>query len=726
MKTATIERLFRFCIFAALLAPAVFVPWLAHPFIFGKTAYFMCAVAGAAVFFVPLLYRGAAAPAVPFFLKLFVAYYAVLLLAAAFGEDPARSFFGEAVRMTGLVTHFFLLAFLFMLAGGIRNATQWRRIFITTGSVGLLVAALTTLEAISPFLRRLFGNDDPSRLAGPIGNSIFLGMYLALVTGVLAWLAAESRTTAARIGWGAGAFFAAFVAATTGSRGAAAGIVVGVLVGLVTLAAVARTRRARRFAVVALLLVLALGALAYGVGQTSFGNSRLALKRLVRISAQDFGPRLINWQIAWQGIREHPFLGSGPENYLYVFDRHYRPELLRYGIVESTSDKPHNGLIEIAVAGGALALGLFLLFWGWVCGALIRAARRGSIQPALASVGVGMVAAYLISNFFAFDTPVVQIVLMTFLAYVAHRLAPSPEKAAATPTALYGATASVVAAGLAALFYLVVVRPLPSFAASQRASEAAHRNPFVWEDAFRRIAESRHVYAGELVREHARVFILWENRGTMPDKFASAVLPLVSEALDAAIEKEPANFYMRYERGQIALIAGDHAVAEAAFRRAAELSPRRQTVAYMQAKVLLLTGRGAEATALLKSIVDADPRIGQSHWFYGLALMQTGEREAGIAALEAARVAGRALDAREKLYLIDLYAADRAYEKIAALYEELAAAEPQSAVWHARLAATYAAQGKIELAIIEARRAAELDPSYADERDAFINQLPKE
>lgn len=727
IRTETLESAHKFFLFAALLAPALFMPWLAYPFIFGKTAYFMLAVALMSVPFTALLARGAVRPKLPAFLSFLFLYYAVLGVATIFGFDPARSFWAEAVRMTGMVTHLFLLAFLIMLITGVRSEVAWHRIFVFSAFVGLIVIVGALMEFVFPGVRRLLGTAESARISGVIGNPIFLGMYLIPIAGIMVYLATRTKGIGARIGWIVAALSASVTIFLTGSRAAAGGLIVGIFTGLVALLFVAHKRSRTRIIVdIILLLFLAFGVAAYGASKTKFAERVPALKRLTSFSFNEFGPRRLNWEIALEGIKARPLLGWGPENSLYVFDRYYRPELLRYGISEASSDKPHNGILEVAVAGGIGALALFLGFWGWVIALLGRVARRSVIPPTLFSIGAGIFTGYLFSLFFAFDTPASLITLFTFLAYVVYRLTPASPRESAAPTALYATFGALVSALLLGIVGYGILRPFPAFTAGQRALEANGRDPAVWTDAYRTVAVSHNPYSVGLIREFTRDFILWEGRGTLPEKMVSMALPIVISATDDAIRREPENFILQYERGQIALIAKEYKTAESAFMRATELSPRRQAPIFMRAKVMLLTGRGSEAVSLLKSIVKADHAVGQAHWFYGLALLETGSRAEGIKELEESVREGRGMTVREKLYLVDLYAKDKNFEKIVKIYEEIISNDPLRAEWHTRLAATYAALGKNELAIIEAMRAAELDPNFERFRDEFIQKLPKQ
>ncbi len=88
--------------------------------------------------------------------------------------------------------------------------------------------------------------------------------------------------------------------------------------------------------------------------------------------------RLQYWAGAWDVVKEHPWLGTGPGN----FRQHY----LQYKLPESSEEiaDPHNWIFDLWTSGGLLALlGSFLLL-GWA----VRQVRRERTVDASAENGL--------------------------------------------------------------------------------------------------------------------------------------------------------------------------------------------------------------------------------------------------------------------------------------------------------------------------------------------------
>jgi hypothetical protein len=70
--------------------------------------------------------------------------------------------------------------------------------------------------------------------------------------------------------------------------------------------------------------------------------------------------RLTAWSNAWQGFKQHPILGVGPENFRKVSDLYFDPLVIKGGASENYFDKPHSLLLEILSTSGLLGFLAFL------------------------------------------------------------------------------------------------------------------------------------------------------------------------------------------------------------------------------------------------------------------------------------------------------------------------------------------------------------------------------
>lgn len=94
--------------------------------------------------------------------------------------------------------------------------------------------------------------------------------------------------------------------------------------------------------------------------------------------------------------------------------------------------------------------------------------------------------------------------------------------------------------------------------------------------------------------------------------------------------------HVQLEQGQLALVRGDAAAAEAAFVRALELAPDLYITNFMQARFLDLTKRPAEAEKLFRRATELDPKRAEGWVFLAARLFDDGNIEQSLAMLQQA------------------------------------------------------------------------------------------
>lgn len=108
--------------------------------------------------------------------------------------------------------------------------------------------------------------------------------------------------------------------------------------------------------------------------------------------------RLLLWRSAWQMALDHPWLGVGPDNFLYVFRSGY---LLPGGWQEPNLNHPHNWPLDWWTRLGLPGLALGTAFFVGGCGLLwtrLRAALRGRAADAALWLGLLAAAAAALSH----------------------------------------------------------------------------------------------------------------------------------------------------------------------------------------------------------------------------------------------------------------------------------------------------------------------------------------
>lgn len=477
------------------------------------------------------------------------------------------------------------------------------------------------------------------------------------------------------------------------------------------------------------------------------------LSRLFNISSKETtaSTRLMAWQIALRAWRDKPILGWGPENYEDAFDRHYNPNFLKYSFAETVWDKPHSYPLEILSASGAAG---FLIYLAIIISAfvyLIKIIRRR--EDAGGRFGfiilIGALTAYVIQSSFAFETSnslQLWMFLLAFISFsfsntpcIASFLNPKYPKDPKNPKHLFFDNTKKNIGGIISFLALLFLLSSPYFLYKNYtfykasvlmggARDAAEiGSVYLWQKA----AAATLNYPAPFLWEQA-VFLTKDlanidKAGKLDKKTLDLVSPKLIEIFNNEIKKNHGPYTFRFWLSQLYSFMGEYVdgkyydEANKILGEAREFSPERQHIPLLMAKNYLLQKKTDEGIKVLTELVNKDSQFAEPHWFLGLALTQAGREEEGIKELEQ----GAPFGVNSKgnvLYLIDLYAKRKEYDKIIPLYKKLIELEPRNASYYASLAATYAALGDRENVIININKAVELNPALAEEAKIFLEQ----
>jgi O-antigen ligase len=88
----------------------------------------------------------------------------------------------------------------------------------------------------------------------------------------------------------------------------------------------------------------------------------------ISVTEQSFQTRFWTWNSAWEGFKERPILGWGPENFSAVFDRHF--DIRHYTPGKSSEtwfDRAHSVIFDYLTETGILGLlayiAMFVVFY---------------------------------------------------------------------------------------------------------------------------------------------------------------------------------------------------------------------------------------------------------------------------------------------------------------------------------------------------------------------------
>ncbi|MDP2599069.1 MAG: O-antigen ligase family protein [Candidatus Liptonbacteria bacterium] len=383
-------------------------------------------------------------------------YYAFFALLVVFFEkkEDWRTFFKT-----------FLFAGAFMVFYGILADTGWAGRFISQYQGGERPPGSAWLF---PLVNRFQGSlGNPAYVAPYLMFSLFFSAYL--------WITSKiNKRWLAGLVYGAPAFFFLVFFMVTQTRGAFMGILIATYVGLVFVGFMQQKYRWLSLGLIAALafitgifvhfrsaawlqsipggrmfdlplndgLIIALGigaiiaaALAEFAREHKF--LRWAFVGLViascivgfyalrsgRVNLVDptTSTRFWTWGSAWQGFKERPILGWGPENFTTVFDKYFDARHFNPGqqASETWFDRAHSiyfdYLSETGILGLLSFLGIFaVLYWGLLRGGT---AEGGSVSVLERMLMIAIPIGYLVQGVAIFDVLPIYINLFAFFAF---------------------------------------------------------------------------------------------------------------------------------------------------------------------------------------------------------------------------------------------------------------------------------------------------------------------
>lgn len=457
-----------------LLTPLVVTDQTLFPFIVGKAVYFRSLVEMVFALWVVLALTHSRYRVPRSWLVWILGIYLVInVVSSLLGVSFQRSMWGDFRRMGGVFDLIHWLLFLIVLVSVWRSDKHWRWLLNANLGVALTVSVLGLLQHFDiRILEGLFWYFEPeARIDITFGNPTYVAAYTLvnslLALGFLAQSYArppleEERPRestrrrrqrnayhrgrdgwllARRVFWGATTVLGVWVLTLSGTRGAAIGLVAGLLWVGVGYLLVGHNRKGRVASGAAAALTgvaLVLVPLLHDAAPfQSLAGSNVMLRRidsaLTRgMEESSVKSRFVVAKTGLEAFTDRPLFGWGPENFAVAFDHNVVAADSPIG--GQIADQAHNKPVEELTTKGLLGFLAYAALVGGVLWVLVRYAREDRRNQLLTLFIAGASLAYVVQNFFLFDT---QATLLQFMLLVgwsaAKETGPARENPADTP-----------------------------------------------------------------------------------------------------------------------------------------------------------------------------------------------------------------------------------------------------------------------------------------------------
>jgi tetratricopeptide (TPR) repeat protein len=760
-------------IFIIPFIPLIVFNTLFFPFITGKNFAFRIVVEIVfAAWAILALTNTAYRPRRSWLLYALLAFVAIIGIADATGFYPYKSFWSNYERMEGWVTLAHLAAY-FVVAGIMLSKEKlWDAFFQTSLGVNFVVIVYSLLQ----IGKQLTINQGGVRVDATFGNATYLaifalfnifiaalyvfrkrelfhsfkngyfalgfnaGFFLFMLPLLSASALSGSKSTSylwaflaliiiniifyattllkqERIVYGLLIVLNLFVLYHTATRGAMLGLIGGVALAGLLIAIFEREHpRVRRAAAGAIMIAVLVVITFFAAKNTPVVQNSQVLSRFASISLTEKTTlsRFKLWDMAIQGFKERPILGWGQENFNYVFNKYYNPELYNQ---EQWFDRTHNVIFDWLIAGGVLGLAAYLFFFASIVYYIWRARGEGRFTIIERGILTGLLAAYFIHNLFVFDNLTSYIVFFAIAAYVYNRstMRPEPEHRVVSNQVILPVAAVV----LIVVLYAVNVRPILANRAlitaisTQQSSADITRNVQAFKDALAYQSFGDPEIREQLMSLGNQVMAVQEEIKGKEDLIALAA---TEGKKQTEITPNDARYFVFY--GSYLAQMGNLKDATTYLEKARDLSPKKQSILFALSGIYMVQGDYKNAESTLKATYEYEPNYLDAKLAYAAAAIYNNNLKTVDELLSGIPTSTIASNND----IVQAYYTTKNYSRLIALWKARVQAEP-SAQNHVSLAAAYLYANDKKNAIAELREAIKIDPNFKQQGEEYIKQI---
>jgi len=741
MSKVNLEKIIKYGLYLTALIPLVIFSEFISPFHFGKVLVFRSLVEILVVFYVVLLVRYGKSylpPRTPLLtaVTLFTLAFGLMTLTSV---NIYQSFFGTLERMGGWFSFVHFWGFFVIATAVLRKKEDWLTFIKISLAVSLLSAFYGFLQKTD--LQWVIGSGGRNKIFGTIGNpALFAGYIIVNAFLALMLFFSPGASKNEKLFYGAAFIIDAFAVLLTGVRGSVLAVVVGLIVFGLLYSFSFNSQNFRKFTLGLLILVLATAGILYSLRNAEFVKESHYLARYSDISLKSFTvqTRFWAWQAGFNGwndsLRTIVF-GWGPEMFNVPFSKHFNPKFFRGIGSETLFDRAHNQFLEVLFTMGAIGFIVYILIF--VQAFKILNKMNDSAENKVFRIGlISTFIAYMIHNFFIFDTSANYLVFFITLGFVnmlsLHNTRIDANNADTKSKNSLSANIIGFILAVAVIFSVYKFEVIPAKAnyATTRAIVASWSSNH--DLAFEKFKEamSYDTFGKYEIRHRYGQYILERtNNISKIDEKSQARLFTAVENIKKNAEESVQDYlpYLYLSRLYIILGKSDpnspyNDLALENSLKALEISPTFVRTYYEIAQAYLNKKDYQSAIEWFEKVVELNPEVKLSSWYLGITYAQSGNFNKAVQVIENSRYPYKDSEV-DALRMIEIYFSLGNFRKLAEIYEALVKLSPRNPQYYASLAAAYKGIGEIDKAVKAAQTAAQIDPAFAKEAQDFINSL---
>ena len=639
-------KIIRYGTYLVLITPLIVSSKFFFPFVGPKSIYFFALVE--IIFFSYLILISISPKYRPRFnllLMVLSIFLLILILSSVFGVDFQNSFWSKYERMTGLLMWFHLFAFFVVLSSVFKERDEWYKIFGISVFIAILISLISLFEKMGV---SIVGAS--SQGGATLGNSSFLGVYLLFNLFLALYLFLKTNQEKLQ-----STFYKVFNFYSllgvgliglalwfSGARAALLSTLGGLCVlGFLWLAFCQKGKL--KYVGFSILAIGLIGVISL-IFLIIFAPDVVENKLIQQFGSSTIRPRFDVYNMGWQGLKERPLLGWGPENFDLIFTKYFNPKFFTeaYG-ADIWYDRSHNIIFDTLGMTGILGFLGYLSIFGAAFYVLWKKYLREKSD--FWAVGIFSVAfvAYFVQNLTVFDMVGSYLMFFLLLGFVGSIASKPKETIEYKKTKFKLYPAAIILVLFIFSFLNFVIQPLRK---DYFVIGAVKAQPFSEEklSLYRKTLNTSPLgqdQIREFFADSAIQYSQYENIDIVPREKILAEFDFISQELEKSIKRNPLNFrlYLKLGRvynGYFRFDQSKLSDAEKVLERAIELSPNNQQGYWYLAQTRLFQGKLGEALSLAETAVNLEPQAEKSHLVLIQIVKLTGDQELFREKVEAA------------------------------------------------------------------------------------------
>lgn len=611
----------------------------------------------------------------------YLTFVCIAGLANVFGADALASMFGSLERTDGFYSLLHLFAFFILLTAYFRKESNRQLLIIVSASVSSIIGVFAITQWITADSISI-----DTRVDVFLGNPVFLGTYALLhvwITGLL--LIRREQSFPLIIVWIILLLNISTVV-LTGTRGALLALLGGAgisfFIYLIKTPLFSPKQKILGACVVGSMIIIGvIGIVHY---RQQFEEVPM-LGRLLLLSPETITeqPRYFMWKAALLGVREHPLLGWGQENFGQVYQKHYDPQARdRKNVArgEFWSDRVHNMYLEWLVSAGIIGFLGYVFFFS----SIFHAAWNGYASSlSEQSLMIGLLSAYALNNLFAFDVLTNSIVFTIILGHLHHRSSAYTVHIPNSLNFFKKILLAIILLGTLAAFFITAegIKIAHNLAVVLTEKEISNIDMVLIED----LLKPRGYVPNDIAVNVAYTIASLLDKGTAGETYNKESINVLDAFYTDRIFQSSLDAKEHYFFSGLYYLTGNQKMALAAISRSIELSPKNQLFIVHESNILRKQGDYSQARERSEQAYLLEPDYNPSLEAYAISLIYEG-RIAEAEALLTERYGTYMISGKD---IISAYVAQNQLGRALALVEMNIEKDPVNASFHISRIALY-------------------------------------